>query len=192
MRSLLHDLGHGLATLSYLADGLRADPALHGDALHRLQLMEMELDRLMQLVDLRAQPREGGFALRELLTQLVAVASLRGPAEVVLEEGTDVTLRTDQTTLWRMVSNLLDNAVRAAGPDGRVAVAVREVAGAVRVEITDDGPGFGRGPRGAASLGLGIVRALARRCGAELRVDPAPGGGTCARLVFPPHAVGGR
>ncbi|WP_093146387.1 sensor histidine kinase [Saccharopolyspora antimicrobica] len=186
MRSLLHDLGHGLATLSYLADGLRADPGLPGDALHRLRLMELELDRLLQLVDLR-EPREEAFALRELLTQLVAVTALRGPADVVLVEGPELTIRTDQTLLWRMVTNLLDNAVRAAGRGGRVAVAVREVLGEVRVEITDDGPGFGNGPRGSASLGLGIVLALAQRCGAELRVDPAPGGGTCARLVFPAH-----
>ncbi|MER7014677.1 ATP-binding protein [Saccharopolyspora sp. NPDC000359] len=190
MRSLLHDLGHGLATLSYLADGLRAAPGLPGDALHRLQLMELELDRLLQLVDLRDRPREDTFALRELLTQLVAVKSLRGPAAVVLLEGAEITVRTDQTLLWRMASNLLDNAVRAAGRGGRVTVAAREVAGEVRVEITDDGPGFGRGPRGSASLGLGIVLALARRCGAELRVDPARGGGTCARLVFPAHLAG--
>lgn len=186
LRSLLHDLGHGLATLSYLADGLRADPGLPGDAVHRLRLMELELDRLLQLVDLR-EPREDGFALRELLTQLVAITSLRGPAEVVLLAGPELTIRTDQTLLWRMVSNLLDNAVRAAGRGGRVTVAVHEVVGEVRVEITDDGPGFGNGPRGSASLGLGIVLALARRCGAELRVDPAPAGGTCARLLFPAH-----
>ncbi|MDA3626989.1 ATP-binding protein [Saccharopolyspora oryzae] len=185
MRSLLHDLGHGLATLSYLADGLRADPALPGDALHRLQLMELELDRLLELVELREHPREDGFALRDLLTQLVAVKSLRGTVEVELLEGAEVTIRTDQTLLWRMVSNLLDNAVRAAR--SRVTVAVRESAGELHVEISDDGPGFGRGPSGTASLGLGIVVALARRCGAELRVDPAPGGGTCARLVFPSH-----
>ncbi|MCI2417599.1 ATP-binding protein [Saccharopolyspora sp. K220] len=192
MRSLLHDLGHGLATLSYLADGLRADPSLPGNAAHRLQLMELELDRLLELVDLRVdQPGADVFALRELLTQLVAVKSLSGPAEVRLRPGGDVTMCTDQTLLWRMVSNLLDNAVRAAGRGGRVAVAVRRgESGGVGIEITDDGPGFGNGPRGSSSLGLGIVMALSQRCGAELRIDPAPVRGTRARLLFPPGCVG--
>jgi signal transduction histidine kinase len=188
LHSLLHDLGHGLATLSYLADGLRENPSLPGDAVHRLQLMELELDRLLELVDLRAdKPAEDVFAVRELLTQLVAVKSLSGPAAVVLRADEEIRLRTDQTLLWRMVSNLLDNAVRAAGRGGRVVVAVRRSAlGEVRVEITDDGPGFGNGPRGSSSLGLGIVQALAQRCGADLRIGPAPRRGTRAALVFPP------
>ncbi|PKW17719.1 sensor histidine kinase [Saccharopolyspora spinosa] len=187
LHSLLHDLGHGLATLSYLADGLRGDPALPGDAAHRLQLMELELDRLLELVALRAgQPSEELFAPRELLTQLVAVKSLAGQAEISLHTDEDVWMRTDQTLLWRMVSNLLDNAVRAAGRGGRVAVAVRRgELGEVRIEITDDGPGFGDGPQGASSLGLGIVLALAQRCGADLQIDSEPCRGTCAVLVFP-------
>lgn len=187
LHSLLHDLGHGLATLSYLADGLRTDPALPGDAAHRLQLMELELDRLLELVDLRAAQRsEETFAPRDLLAQLVAVKSLSGTAEITLCADEDVRLRTDETLLWRMASNLLDNAVRAAGSGGRVEVAVRRAEpGGVRIEITDDGPGFGRGPRGSSSLGLGIVLALAQRCGSDLRIEPAPGGGTRALLVFP-------
>jgi signal transduction histidine kinase len=191
LRSLLHDLGHGLATLSYLADGLRAEASLPGDAAHRLQLMELELDRLLELVDLRAdQSSADAFALRGLLTQVVAVKSLAGSADVRLRPGGEVTMRADQTLLWRMVSNLLDNAVRAAGRGGRVTVAVhRRASGGVAVEITDDGPGFGNGPRGSSSLGLGIVLALAERCGAELRIDPAPVRGTRARLAFPPDCV---
>ncbi|MBB5157836.1 sensor histidine kinase [Saccharopolyspora phatthalungensis] len=188
MHSLLHDLGHGLATLSYLADGLRGDPSLPGDTVRWLQMMELELDRLKELVELRAaQPVVEVFAPRDLLAQLVAVKSLSGPAEITLHAAENLRMRTDQTLLWRMVSNLVDNAVRAAGRGGRVAVAVRRGDfGAVRIEITDDGPGFGNGPSGSSSLGLGIVLALARRCGADLRIDPAPRRGTRARLVFPP------
>ncbi|WP_188987751.1 sensor histidine kinase [Saccharopolyspora thermophila] len=191
LRSLLHDLGHGLATLSYLADGLRAEASLAGDALHRLRLMELELDRLLGLVDLRVeQPVEEVFALRGLLTQLVAVKSLAGPADVSLAPGPAITLRTDQTLLWRMVSNLLDNAVRAAGRGGRVEVAAdRAGAGGVSVEITDDGPGFGNAPPGSSSLGLGIVMALAQRCGADLRIDPPPRRGTRVQLAFPASCV---
>ncbi|MGP4020265.1 sensor histidine kinase [Saccharopolyspora sp. 5N708] len=191
MRSLLHDLGHGLATLSYLADGLRSEASLPGGAAHRLQLMELELDRLLELLDRRAdQPGVEVFALHELLTQVVAVKSLSGAADVRLRPGGEVTMRTDQTLLWRMVSNLLDNAVRAAGRDGRVTVAARRgESGGVGIEITDDGPGFGNGPRGSSSLGLGIVMALAQRCGAELRIDPAPVRGTRASLAFPSDCV---
>ncbi|GAA4858151.1 hypothetical protein GCM10025787_48340 [Saccharopolyspora rosea] len=191
LRSLMHDLGHGLATLSYLADGLRDDPALPDAAHDRLRLMERELDRLLDLVDVRAgEPTE--FALRELLSELAEIKSLAGRATVVLLPGAEVTLRTDQTLLWRMVANLLDNAVRAAGPGGRVAVAVHRTGrGGASIAITDDGPGFGNAPGGTASLGLGIVVGLAQRCGADLRIDPARRRGTRVRLVFPPGCVRG-
>jgi len=188
LRGLLHDLGHGLATLSYLADGLRADPALPGDARYRLNLMEQQLARLLELVDLRmCEPVMELFDVRELLDELVSLTALSTRTSVTLRPGDRVILRTDKGMVWRMVANLVDNAVRAAGPDGTVQVAVdRAEDGEATIEVADDGPGFGNGPSGAASLGIGIVAGLAKMCAADLRVCSGEHGGTRARLVFAP------
>ena len=182
-RGLLHDLGHGLATVSYLADDMRTDPALSGTARHRLELMGRDLARLLDLVAGDPAPPEP-VDVRVLLGQVAAARDCGSPV-LALRPGEPVMLCTDPTLLWRMVSNLVDNAVRAAGPGGVVELAAADDAGAVRLEITDDGPGIGGGPAGTASMGLGIVTGLARACGGELHLDAAGPRGTCARLVFP-------
>ncbi|MDR7300166.1 sensor histidine kinase [Haloactinomyces albus] len=185
LRGLLHDLGQGLGTLSLLTDGIHDDPALSAETRYRLKLMAQELSRLVDLAALPVgEPILDTVDVRELLGQLVSLTALSSRATVVLRPGADVALCTDRTLLWRMVVNLVDNAVRAAGPDGTVEIAVGDECGVV-VEVIDDGPGFGDGPGGVASQGLGIVLDLARRCGAHLQVCPAEHGGTCARLVFP-------
>jgi signal transduction histidine kinase len=187
LRGLLHDLGHGLATLSYLADGMRDDPALPGDARYRLSLMEQQLSRLLELVDLRVcEPVTEVFDARELIDELVSLTALSTETSVTLRRGEQVHLRSDKGMVWRMVANLVDNAVRAAGPEGSVEVAVErsDDDGDVTIEIADDGPGFGHGPGGMASLGIGIVAGLAKMCAANLQMRSVEQGGTRARLVF--------
>jgi signal transduction histidine kinase len=196
LRGLLHDLGHGLATLSYLADGIREDPGLSSESRERLRLVEQELSRMLELVRVRTcEPAAEHVEVRELLRQLVAVVAASTDVRIVLRADEAVTLHTDPMMLWRMVSNLVDNAVRAVGRGGTVVVGVSAADGAeTAVEVTDDGPGFvetsgpesaPRVPDGLASLGIGIVSGLAQRCGAVLQLGPAKPRGTRARIVFP-------
>lgn len=188
-RGLLHDVGHGLATLSYLADGLRDDPQVPGEARYRLELMAEELARLRELLDLRARPATDRVAVRDLLERLAAVTAQSTGVAVEVLPGDDVVLRTDRTLLWRMVSNIVDNAVRASGPGGRVRIVLERGVGEVAVDVVDDGPGFGAGPAGSASLGLRVVRALAEQCRASLREGSRQGAGerrgAQVRLAFP-------
>ncbi|WP_344107701.1 HAMP domain-containing sensor histidine kinase [Nocardiopsis rhodophaea] len=99
--------------------------------------------------------------------------------------------------LARAVTNLLDNAAKFSPRNGRVEV------GLVGGELTvrDHGPGIdpvdlphvfdrfyrARDARGlpGSGLGLAIVRQVAEGHGAELRAEPAPGGGTVFRMSFP-------
>ena len=186
-RGLLHDIGHGLATLSYLVAGLREHPDSTTEVRGRLDLATREIDRLVQLVDLRARPAEPAvFDARATLEDLVAVSAAATPTCVTLRAPAHVPLRTDAASLWRMLSNLVGNAVRAAGPAGSVEVVAGPAgAAATAVEIVDDGPGFGAAPGGTGGEGLDVVRGLADRCGAGLRVFS--GERTRVRLLFPAH-----
>jgi len=181
-RGLLHDVGHGLAAVSYLAEALRADPALSGTARARLDLLARELERLLALVAGESGGTAEPVELRGLLAELAAARDRPGHAAVLVRPGAGVRLRTAPIPLWRMLTNLVDNAVRAAGPGGEVQLGARTERDRVAVEITDDGPGFDRAPPG---VGLGVVRGLARACGARLLLERRVPRGTRARLVFP-------
>lgn len=190
LRGLLHDLGHDLATLAYLVEGVRGDIGLSAGTRHRVELIEQETARLLELV------REGMWngtepqvvASRALLNQIVILASARSMTSVTLRPGEQVSLAVDGTLLWRMVANLVENAVRAAGTDGHVEVSVERVVddgGAAIVEVADDGPGFGAGPAGWASLGLDVVSGLAAVCGGRMEIEAAHPTGSRVRLLFP-------
>jgi signal transduction histidine kinase len=77
--------------------------------------------------------------------------------------------------LRRCLLGVVDNAARAAGPDGTVTVSAHRGPEGVRIVVEDDGPGFGLGPRGAG-LGLLITRQTLAAIGAGLTVGPAPAG----------------
>jgi signal transduction histidine kinase len=86
--------------------------------------------------------------------------------------------------LWRVLSNVVDNAARAVGRDGRVTVSIDQPDDTV-IEVADDGPGFGSGPPGKASLGLDIITSLLESCGGKLEVRSPSAGGALVRIVLP-------
>jgi signal transduction histidine kinase len=104
-------------------------------------------------------------------------------------------VRGDAQALQRVLTNLLDNAMRHGRE--RVDVTTAHVNGTVVVEVVDDGPGFDeadlphvfeplfRGDRARsgshAGLGLAIARRLARAHGGDVDAANAAGGG--ARLT---------
>ncbi|WP_324275656.1 HAMP domain-containing sensor histidine kinase [Blastococcus brunescens] len=89
-----------------------------------------------------------------------------------------------RAALRRCLVNVLDNAVRAAGPAGRVVVTTRRTPATVKVLVEDDGPGFGKVP-GRTGLGLEITRQVLADMGGELVVGlPGRGGGGSVALVL--------
>ncbi|WP_410555750.1 ATP-binding protein [Actinomadura fulvescens] len=89
----------------------------------------------------------------------------------------------DPVALWRALRNVLDNACRVAA--GRVDVRVSVDQGWVTIQVDDDGPGFGAGAGGLASLGLGIVHDLVSGYGGSLEIRTCELGGARVRLLLP-------
>jgi two-component system osmolarity sensor histidine kinase EnvZ len=104
------------------------------------------------------------------------------------------------TAFLRLVSNLVDNALRHGGPP--VEIATRMGGAAFVLEVADRGPGippaqvehlkrpFTRGEAArsgvaGAGLGLAIVERIARLHGGTLELLLRQGGGTLARLTLP-------
>jgi signal transduction histidine kinase len=97
----------------------------------------------------------------------------------------DLVVPGDRVILRRCLVNLVENATRAAGPDGVVVVTVHCDAAAVRIVVDDDGPGFGHVPS-RTGLGLEATRQALESLGGALAVGlPSATGGSRVALSLP-------
>jgi signal transduction histidine kinase len=195
VRGWLHDLGHDLTTLSYLVEVIHADPALSAESAARVSLVSRELSRLLDAVaremfDDHVAGLIEAVDVRVLAGQVAELATAVHATPVVLRAGPEVKLRVNPTLLWRVLSNVVDNAARATSPDGQVELAING-AGDCVIDVIDNGPGFRHGPPGLAALGLRVVSSLLGSCGGTLEVHSPEGGGTRVRMTFPGQPVEG-
>ncbi len=111
------------------------------------------------------------------------------------------TLHGDPTLVEELVRNLVDNALRYCPAGAHVTVRVQDAAGALVLDVEDDGPGipadersrvlerFYRvpgAPTEGCGLGLAIVREVAESHGGAVVLGEGPGGaGLNVRIRFP-------
>ena len=90
-----------------------------------------------------------------------------------------------QAQALHIVGEALANVRRHAQAQ-TVRIEIKRVAGAIQIEVRDDGQGFVKEAAGGPHhLGMTIMQERARRCGGQLSVESAPGHGTCVRLRLP-------
>ncbi|MFI7518049.1 sensor histidine kinase [Micromonospora globbae] len=141
----------------------------------------------------------GPVELGELLT--VTASRYPSPPVEVTPPGAPLWTVGDPDELRRVLTNLLDNAVRHART--RVVLAAAPAGAYHLVTVTDDGPGIPAADRervfdrftrlddarardaGGAGLGLAIVRELVRRAGGTVSLDDADGPGLRVSLRLP-------
>jgi signal transduction histidine kinase len=117
----------------------------------------------------------------------------------------DATVSGDARLIYRLVSNLVDNAIRYNVTGGRLDVNLAASTAAATLTVTNTGPSippdqvsrllepFQRSaPDRTASpnglgLGLSIVADIAEAHGASLEVGPRPEGGLTVEVSFPAH-----
>jgi two-component system sensor histidine kinase KdpD len=110
-------------------------------------------------------------------------------------------LQVDGPLVAQVIANLLDNAVKYAGPEAVIHITVRVEEQAIRVIVEDNGPGLppgdperlfakfqrGRdeGNTGGAGLGLAICRAIVQAHSGTIAAGPRPGGGARFEFTLP-------
>jgi two-component system, OmpR family, sensor kinase len=203
-----HELRSPLTAIRGQIEVLARNDSPSPDEVRRVEEMTMiEMRRAERLVDdLLALARldEGGIG--PALQAVACGAYLRGFADgatgaIEIGDLAEGTVRIDPDLTAQVVRNLLGNARRYAGPDGRVAIsATQDGRGSLVVSIDDDGPGvppeqrdrvFGRFHRtqasrdrasGGSGLGLGIARSIVELQGGRIWFEDSPLGG--ARVSF--------
>ncbi|MGU3291128.1 HAMP domain-containing sensor histidine kinase [Williamsia sp. M5A3_1d] len=192
-----HELRTPIAGLSAVAESLRRDGTNRPDRIPRwTELLVRESQHASRLVaDLLDMARiDSDPQLSISDTDLVEVVDdvierwrlLGGPVAIRRTGAATVPARVDAGRIGQVVSNLVDNAVRAAtGTDAaQVTVDVSATGAAARIAVTDTGPGVPPEARErvfdrlvqldsardstGAGLGLPIARALARAHGGDV------------------------
>ena len=165
--------------------------------LHELSGLVTDLLELSRSQEGGGVRRTMRVALHESVGRAIERARLRGPGlyfDIAIEPWF---VQGDPTAVDRAVVNLLDNAVKFSPAGGTITVRLS----AGEYTVADQGPGidptdlphvferFWRSDSArslpGSGLGLAIVSQVAEESGGKVTLQPAPGGGTVARLWLP-------
>ena len=206
IRTPLMHLDHRLVTMLELT----VDPRMIEGLSRSRELVRSTIRMLESLLDISAVRARigdaGGLEDIDLSALVVEVVDIyQDSAEDMgyrldagIEDG--IRMRADAMQLRRLISNLLDNALKYSPPGSRIAVTLEP---GPRLSVEDDGPGiplsehgrvfekFGRGSQNRQighGLGLALARAIAERHGMRLGLDSCHRDGARFILEYPPQA----
>lgn len=208
MRAFVSDAAHELRTpvagMRAAADTLVRSELSAADREELAGRVAREAGRAARLIDdmLMMARLDRGLDLQPTRTDLGVLVRaevdrqpLRHPGLRVQidDRSASVQVDVDAERIGQVLANLLDNAARAGGRDGVVAVGIDRSARGVIVSVTDEGPGVpagereriferlvrldpARSGRAGAGLGLPIARGIARAHGGDVVCADAPRG----------------
>lgn len=215
--NVAHDLRSPLTRIRAAAEMALMNRSPDEDPRETLGLVLEECDRLIGMINTMleiAEADSGVIDYRSGVVDLARVAA--GAAELFqpVAEARNIELTVhveaehapvlgDLSMLQRVVSNLLDNAIKFTPEKGHVRVRISRNRKTAVFEVEDTGPGippedtariFERFYRGDASrttpgngLGLSYVQSVVRAHGGEIRIDSTVGAGTTMRVHLPLH-----
>lgn len=202
-----------LAGAQSAAEGLRAQRHEFANTLHTIGgLIELgESDAALAMVRREGDGGAIGGTLESGIRDLELAALVLAKRARARELGVRLTVdasrlaapfAADGADLVTIVGNLVDNALDAAGMQGRVRVTLSSRAGADavgRIVVEDDGPGVPVAERGAIfelghsskgegrarGYGLTLVRRVVARLGGDVRVEDSELGGARLTVTLP-------
>ena len=223
-RRLLADVSHQLRTPLTVARGHlevlgrtgTGDPRAVRETLdlvideldHTTKLVErlLMLGRAMEPQLLALEPVD----LAELLSSIAGSASVLAPRDIAVRCDSPLFVMADREQLRGAVVNLVDNAVHATPPGGRIVLGAHWGNGrpgpqGTTVAVEDSGPGIPEAQRAAAlerfarpgareedgsGLGLAIAKEVAQAHGGSIWIDESPRlGGARVSLLLPASSL---
>ncbi len=215
LRNLSHEIRQPLTVMRAEAEqALRARGSDEGyremltKQLEHVELLARTVSDLMELaqsdneeVKLHCQAED----LSEMVQAAIDGMRLKSSEMDIQISGTvqqNVTGQFDPGQMWRLILNLLDNAINYNHRNGRVDVVLSSHQDSAILTVTDTGHGipaeeqqkiFGRGYRATSirksvsgtGLGLHFARSIARAHGGDIEVCSSPGRGSSFRVTLP-------
>jgi signal transduction histidine kinase len=180
-----------VAAVRTLADAALADRGLRGAARAHVEKIAGQAEILADTIREQLCSADGDqrccrlIDLRRLVTDAVDGERLtyQGTVEV-LGGSAPVLIHAKRDDVRRILSNLLGNATRAAGPAGNVVIEVKVESELAEVVIDNSGSTFAEGPEGTG-LGWGIIVQRLLRTGGRVAYGPGRRGGVRATLWLP-------
>jgi signal transduction histidine kinase len=186
INTLCHDLRQCL-TAGLLLSQLPKDNLLDAETRRRFELIQQTLTHAGALLESARdaeEPRPWLLDLTELVEECAAVAEFGHKIRLDREVTGAALVAGDPLLLRRAIDNMIDNAGRAAGESGEIVIRLGASDDETWVEVTDDGPGFGRIEHGTGQ-GLSVVSSAVHACDGRLEISSGPGRGTSVRVTVP-------
>jgi two-component system phosphate regulon sensor histidine kinase PhoR len=214
VQDLSHELRSPLAVMRTTVEAMEGEvtPQLAEMMIRQVERITRLTDELFELatieagaIDLKPERQALNPLVKEIIADFEGVAN---QARVELREDVPVGLSCvcDRRGLYRVVSNLVDNAIKYNREGGWVEIRGATVEAGVNLVVEDTGIGIpaeelgavmqrfyridqARTPgQGGLGLGLAIVKHMVLQMGGNLVLDSREGVGTIATLTLPPTA----
>ncbi len=204
LRTPLTRLRQRLETSRTLIETSERSEAIEG-ALEDLDAIMDTFAALLRIAQIESGARRAAFRPNDLTEIARTVVDAFAPSAedagqtLVLEGVDELVVEGDRDLLTQMLVNLVENALRHAGPNAHVRVRTLKQGSAAVVSVIDDGPGVPEAERTklfsrfyrlersrstpGSGLGLALVAAVARLHGAQVSLEDAKPG-LEARVAF--------
>lgn len=158
-----------------IQDGLGELHLLNRRALAEMRSLLLEL-RPKALVETK---------LEDLLRQLAETFVSRQPLEMKLDLTENLTMSTDvKIALYRIAQEAFNNIAKHARAVS-VSLSLRQVEGALQLQVTDDGRGFDMNDTLPDSFGISIMRERTKGINGTLRITSNAANGTSVTVTVP-------
>ena len=199
---VVHDLKNLVAQLSLMLKNAKRhsdNPEFQADMLRTVENVVSRMNGLMLQLRSGANPADGPRIVNlETIVRRVHAAKANSRVPIALDFASDVLAMGHDERLEHVIGHLVQNAIDASVPDGRVRVSVEPAGNFVEIVVADSGVGMTQEfirdrlfrpfqTTKPAGMGIGVYESAqyVASLGGELLCDSAPGAGTRVRVRLP-------